>query len=163
MRRTDVNEVTRIERDRHPIDAWTSTMFHQAIDAADRSLCVVAGVGLDDVLAYGVVSIAADVADLDNLTVRVDVARRGIGRWLLRELITAATERDAREMLLEVRPDNEPAVALYRSEGFVEINRRRDYYAPGIDALVLRRPLVRVVPRTARLQATPPPREPSHG
>ena len=42
-------------------------------------------------------------------------------------------------MLLEVRHDNEPAVALYAAEGFLEITRRRGYYAAGLDAIVMRR------------------------
>jgi ribosomal-protein-alanine N-acetyltransferase len=44
-------------------------------------------------------------------------------------------------MLLEVRPDNEPAVALYRKLGFEPVATRRDYYGPGHHALVLQRSL----------------------
>ena len=47
-------------------------------------------------------------------------------------------------MLLEVRPSNGPALALYRNYGFAEIGRRKGYYpADGgrEDALVLRREL----------------------
>jgi ribosomal-protein-alanine N-acetyltransferase len=43
-------------------------------------------------------------------------------------------------MFLEVRPSNEIALSLYRSEGFVEVGYRRSYYR-GVngreDALVL--------------------------
>ncbi|MDF3835797.1 ribosomal-protein-alanine N-acetyltransferase, partial [Cupriavidus basilensis] len=46
-------------------------------------------------------------------------------------------------MLLEVRPSNGGAIALYRQAGFAEIGRRKGYYpAAGQvreDALVLRR------------------------
>ncbi len=41
-------------------------------------------------------------------------------------------------MFLEVATDNAPALALYTAAGFVEVGRRRRYYAGGSDALVMR-------------------------
>jgi ribosomal-protein-alanine N-acetyltransferase len=41
-------------------------------------------------------------------------------------------------MFLEVATGNAAALALYRREGFVEVGRRRRYYADASDALVLR-------------------------
>jgi ribosomal-protein-alanine N-acetyltransferase len=48
-------------------------------------------------------------------------------------------------MLLEVRPSNPGAQAMYRRRGFQPIGRRPDYYrteAGREDAIVMRRPLV---------------------
>jgi ribosomal-protein-alanine N-acetyltransferase len=43
-------------------------------------------------------------------------------------------------VFLEVRTNNEPAIQLYRSEGFVVIGTRRGYYRPsGADAFTMRR------------------------
>jgi len=62
--------------------------------------------------------------------------------WLVRD----AARRGARGMMLEVRPSNERAIALYRSSGFDEIGVRKRYYpdADGAreDARVLFRRLV---------------------
>lgn len=55
--------------------------------------------------------------------------QRGIGARLLDRFCTAAIERGARRLLLEMRADN-PAESLYRSRGFVAIGRRPDYYRP---------------------------------
>ena len=41
---------------------------------------------------------------------------------------------------LEVRTDNVPALALYRSEGFEVVGTRRRYYASGADAFTMLRP-----------------------
>ena len=72
-------------------------------------------------------------------TIGVDPAYqgRGIGRRLLDELLDFA---DGGVVYLEVRTDNEPAVALYRSAGFARIGLRRRYYrVSGGDAYTMRR------------------------
>ncbi|ORA85204.1 ribosomal protein S18-alanine N-acetyltransferase [Mycobacterium malmoense] len=72
-------------------------------------------------------------------TIGVDPAYqgRGIGRRLLDELLDFA---DGGVVYLEVRTDNEAAIALYRSTGFTRIGLRRRYYrASGADAYTMRR------------------------
>jgi len=74
-------------------------------------------------------------------TIGVDPAYqgRGIGRRLLDELLDIA---DGAVVHLEVRTDNEPAIALYRSVGFAEVGVRRRYYRiSGADAYTMRREL----------------------
>jgi tRNA threonylcarbamoyl adenosine modification protein YeaZ/ribosomal-protein-alanine acetyltransferase len=62
---------------------------------------------------------------------------RGIGRRLLDELLNFAA---GSVVYLEVRTDNAPAIALYRSAGFTEVGLRRRYYrASGADAYTMRR------------------------
>jgi [ribosomal protein S18]-alanine N-acetyltransferase len=72
-------------------------------------------------------------------TIGVDPAyqARGIGRRLLTDLLKIA---DGGVVFLEVRTDNEPAIKLYESVGFVNVGLRRRYYrASGADAYTMRR------------------------
>lgn len=72
-------------------------------------------------------------------TIGVDPAYQGqgIGRRLFDELLTFA---DGGVVYLEVRTDNEAAIALYRSVGFEQIGVRRSYYrVSGADAYTMRR------------------------
>ncbi len=72
-------------------------------------------------------------------TIGVDPAYqgRGIGRRLLDELLNVAA---GAVVHLEVRTDNAPAIALYRSVGFVDVGLRRRYYRiSGADAYTMRR------------------------
>lgn len=72
-------------------------------------------------------------------TIGVDPAYQGqgIGRRLLDELLDFA---EGGVVYLEVRTDNEPAIALYRSAGFAQVGLRRRYYrVSGADAYTMRR------------------------
>lgn len=72
-------------------------------------------------------------------TIGVDPAYQGqgIGRRLLDELLQFA---DDGAVYLEVRTDNEAAIALYTSVGFDQIGVRRRYYrVSGADAYTMRR------------------------
>ncbi len=78
---------------------------------------------------------AGGEAEILTLAVAPAVRQRGIGRALL-DRVTAS----AGPLFLEVAAGNAPALALYAAAGFGEVGRRRAYYGPGRDALVLRRP-----------------------
>ncbi len=72
-------------------------------------------------------------------TIGVDPAYqgRGIGRRMLDALLTIAADSVVH---LEVRTDNETAIALYRSVGFTEVGLRKRYYRiSGADAYTMRR------------------------
>ena len=73
-----------------------------------------------------------------NLAVRPDCRRQGLGRRLMTFLFLRAEEKGISKVLLEVRPSNRPAIALYRSLGFKILYRRPGYYEPDReDALVM--------------------------
>jgi [ribosomal protein S18]-alanine N-acetyltransferase len=62
---------------------------------------------------------------------------QGIGRRMMTDLLEYAS---GGTIFLEVRTDNEPAIALYESLGFVNVGMRRRYYrASGADAYTMRR------------------------
>lgn len=85
--------------------------------------------------------------EAEILTVCVDanVARSGIGWRLMVGAMTEARARGASYMLLEVDAMNAAALGLYRKLGFVEVGRRKAYYAHDdgsrSTALVMRREL----------------------
>ena len=85
--------------------------------------------------------VAADEAEILTLAVAPGARRHGFARTLMVAAMARAAAAGAAAMLLEVAETNAPALALYESLGFAAVGRRRDYYGPGQDALVLRAPL----------------------
>lgn len=91
--------------------------------------------GLVDGPGFVLVRKAGGEAEVLTLAVAPPGRQQGLGRRLL----AAAVDALACPVFLEVAADNAPALQLYRSAGFAECGRRRAYYGPGRDALVLRR------------------------
>jgi ribosomal-protein-alanine N-acetyltransferase len=83
----------------------------------------------------------ADEAELLTVAVSPNARRQGVARDLLAEFSDTARERGAVEAFLEVASDNDAARALYLSDGWANVGLRRNYYAPGIDAVLMRRAL----------------------
>lgn len=106
--------------------------------ARRHALLWIARRGTGAPLGYLLAWHVADELELLQLVVRADARRAGLGGALLDRLCAVARERAVSAVYLEVRASNVPALALYRSRGFEEVDRRRGYYADGEDALVLR-------------------------
>ncbi len=80
----------------------------------------------------------AGEAELLTLAVAPEYRRQGIAADLLAEFARTALGRGARDAFLEVASGNAPAIAAYTRAGWIRAGLRRGYYAPGIDALVMR-------------------------
>lgn len=78
--------------------------------------------------------------EIHTIAVAPDYQGRRGGRALLDAMLQVA-DAAAAPVFLEVRTDNEPAIALYVSRGFERVGVRRNYYQPsGADAYTMVRP-----------------------
>ena len=132
----DLDAVTAIEESiyAHP---WTRGNFSDSLTAGYHCWIVECG---RDLAGYSVVAVAAEEAHLLNLSIAGPLQRRGLGRELLSFVQKLARDYAARSILLEVRPSNMAALALYAAAGFAEVGVRRGYYPDGEsreDAIVL--------------------------
>jgi ribosomal-protein-alanine N-acetyltransferase len=128
----DVAAIAAIERECFGPSAWSESLVADEV-RGERHVVLVS----DDLSAYGAISVAADVADLDRIAVLPGSRGRGLARGLLVELVDLARDLDAERMLLEVAANNVAAIGLYEAHGFDTIATRRRYYAGWIDALVM--------------------------
>jgi [ribosomal protein S18]-alanine N-acetyltransferase len=72
-----------------------------------------------------------------NVATTPSMRRSGVARALLEQALVRNLEAGLECALLEVRPSNLAAIALYQSFGFCQIDRRLRYYSDGEDALVM--------------------------
>lgn len=91
-----------------------------------------------EILGYGGMHFAWGEFYMDNVAVFPQHRRKGAAKTLLLSLMDVARQHGGRFLTLEVRPSNGPAVALYKSLGFAEAGRRKNFYtAPKEDALIM--------------------------
>lgn len=80
----------------------------------------------------------ADEVEVLFVATHPEHQRMGLAKALLDVVFSTAKSTEARAVLLEVRPSNVAAVALYRTKGFEVISTRKGYYDDGEDAWVMR-------------------------
>lgn len=122
----------------HP---WTRGNFENSLKAGHF------GLTLRDpsstLIGYAMLMPVVDEMHLLNITIDPVYQRQGYGRLLLAIALATSHAHRLHTMLLEVRPSNLGALALYLEAGFAEIGRRKGYYPATAlgreDALVLRR------------------------
>lgn len=133
---SDLDAVLALEIEAFPEPSrWSTESWREELCGPNRHAVVCDEGGV--VVGVATFSHSDDVADLNRII--VTQAHRGERRAsaLILAGLAWARERGVTRMLLEVAHDNAPAIAAYRRHGFLEIARRRDYYAPGTDALVM--------------------------
>ncbi len=115
---------------------WSQEAWKAELENPDR-LVLVRHDARGRVVGVATFSLAADMADLLRVIVAPDSRGHGIGGSLVRAGMDWAKAVGAQRMLLEVEPGNAPAVRTYEKLGFATLDRRRDYYGAGLDALVM--------------------------
>jgi ribosomal-protein-alanine N-acetyltransferase len=134
----DVLAVAWIERAAFP-DPWpTDLITHQLTYPLGFMLIAEDG---EIPVGYASFQSVGDESELLRLAVLPDRRRQGIAKQLLEHGYERLRRAGVRTCFLEVREDNESAIALYRAEGFEYTGRRRAYYRDGTDAFVLLRRL----------------------
>jgi ribosomal-protein-alanine N-acetyltransferase len=139
MRARDIEEILPIEEELFGAERWTEGMFRSELEHGYYYLLARDETGV--VVGYAGLAVAPpEEAWVNNLAVRREAQRQGIGRALLEALLAEAARYRVRRVLLEVAVDNGPAQKLYAQYGFETISVRRRYYQPSnTDALVMMR------------------------
>jgi ribosomal-protein-alanine N-acetyltransferase len=124
----------------HP---WSRANFSDSVQAGYDAWLL--RDGQSELAGYFLLMYALDEAHLLDVAVAAGRQGMGLGRYLLDTLCARAKEMGAESVLLEVRPSNERALAVYRRYGFAEIGRRKGYYpaheGKREDAIVMRHAL----------------------
>lgn len=143
MRWWHVDEVHALEQQLFPVDAWSKEQFWSELAQPTRTY-VVATEGELILGYYGLFALAPE-SDVQTIAVSPAAQGKGLGAQLLNSLIEKALNKGCNQVMLEVRSDNFAALALYKRFGFESLRVRTDYYAQGVDAIVMRQKPLRTV------------------
>jgi len=135
----DLPDVMTIEDSVYP-HPWTRGNFLDSLYSGYQSWILRDASG--SLIGYFLLMFAIDEAHLLNITVRDGMHGRGFGRMQLDKAVALAREHGMTSILLEVRPSNLRALAVYQKYGYVQIGRRKSYYPAADntreDAIVMR-------------------------
>jgi ribosomal-protein-alanine N-acetyltransferase len=143
MSEHDLLEVVQIE-EQSGLSRWGWAAYYAELQGANRDLMLIARPVRSSIIEYTPIAgyiVARETAGelhINNVAVRVEFRRRGIGGALLGRVLDEARRRKANAAFLEVRSANHAAQALYEKSGFRAIARRANYYSdPQEDAVVM--------------------------
>ena len=143
MSEHDLLEIVEIE-EQSGLSRWGWAAYYAELQGANRDLMLIARPSRSAIIeqtpiaGYIVARETAGELHINNVAVRAEYRRRGIGAALLNRILHEARRRKANAAFLEVRSANFAAQALYEKSGFKAIARRTDYYSePREDAVVM--------------------------
>src|SRR5947209_1669580 len=143
MTEHDLLEVVEIE-EASGLSLWGWEAYHSELMQRSDTLMFVARNLNKNNLRSGRIAgfiasrLVADELHVNNVAVRNEFRRLGIGRALLETVIKEGARRGSRHAFLEVRASNRAAQALYGRCGFSGAGLRKNYYSdPREDALVM--------------------------
>jgi len=139
FRAGDVDAVLAIQQHSVTASMWTREHYLAVIRRQNdrRHALVIEDDG--DVGGFIIGTKIGEEWEIENVAVKPDARRRGLGSHLVGEFINLAKIIGAKAIFLEVRESNRAARALYEKWAFTEEGRRKSYYKdPEEDALVLK-------------------------
>ena len=146
MSEHDLLEVVEIE-EASGLSRWGWAAYYAELQSVNRDLLLVArktstSAGRGELAGYIVARETAGEVHINNVAVREEHRRKGLGSTLLEEVIKRARELGATKAFLEVRSLNRAAQKMYECCGFQAIARRPNYYSePREDAIIMSRVL----------------------
>ena len=140
-----IQAVANIELLVQPQDAWTYKTLVEMLEQNSVSMLLVyaAEERADKVIGYCLYQVLFEQAEILRIGTHPDYQRQGIASQIFAKLNAELKNNQVESLLLEVRADNAPAIALYEQQGFAVIHKRKGYYQvphqPAIDALIMQK------------------------
>ena len=96
------------------------------------------GIFDDELVAFVSFEKVFDEGQIISVATKESYRKKGYAKRLFEYALKCAREEGISFFTLEVRSNNSPAIALYKSLGFLEVGRRKNYYQnPACDALLM--------------------------
>ena len=135
----DSMEIFQLEKEIFTKEAWSLAQVKEELGGARRLYigAIDGDLTQGEIVGYGGIALSGESADIHTVAVVEKFRRQGIAKRLMARLERWAKDQGANEFLLEMRVGNVEAKPLYESLGYREVSVRKDYYAPGMDAIVM--------------------------
>ena len=124
-------------------ETWNYQTIKELLEQESTNLMAVINTAENEVVGYCLYQIVFEQAEILRIGTHPDYQRQGIASQLFATLNNELINNKVESLLLEVRADNAPALALYEQQAFAVIHTRKNYYQlphqPSVDALIMQR------------------------
>ena len=140
MDKSNVRAVAQLSKEcfSHP---WSEASYYEELDnpLSFTVVAVKSPQAPNSEIAVGFINarIINDEVYINNIAVKKEFRRKGIGKSLLSALEKKAIKVNASFITLEVRESNFPAVSLYASLGYEISGKRKKFYREPVENAVL--------------------------
>ncbi len=133
---TDIESIFKIEQESN--GSWT---YDQFINELRNEFSLFLLAGYEDIVAgYIIAWKVSDEIQLNNIAVKKEFRRHGIGFKLLSEVIKNESDSLYSSIFLEVKSRNIDAINFYTDNGFTKTGVRKNYYNDD-DAILMEKKL----------------------
>jgi ribosomal-protein-alanine acetyltransferase len=139
----DLNSLHRIEAECFTNDAYTKDQLAYCLEAPNfvTLVALVNGEIIGFIAGSFEVSAREKVGHIYTLDVKQSYRKLGVGGRLLESFESSLSEKGVRVFYLEVQRNNVLARRLYSKYSYKPCGMLRNYYGPGIDAIMLKKTL----------------------
>ena len=133
-----LGQIAEIERESflsfYGLEVLTSTI-------SSKTFLGLAEVEGDTVKGYLLATVVLDEANIDRIAVKNIYRNQKIATILIKEFEKVLIENNVKDVFLEVRRSNQVAIKLYKSQGYINLFERKNYYENKEDALIFKKSL----------------------
>ena len=120
---------------------WTKSQWERELIDPNRICIGTIEVETQRILGLCSSWLLIDEIHITFIAVHPSYQRKGIGKFLLSELIKRSRSQKSNQIYLEVKETNHKAKAFYKSMGFRIIGNRSNFYKDGSNAVILKKQL----------------------
>ena len=116
---------------------WTKSQWKKELTDPKRICIGIIELETEKLLGLCSAWLVIDELHITSIAVHPIHQRKGLGKFLMSELIKRSDSLLTNHIHLEVKDTNEPAKAFYKSMGFKIVGIRSNFYKDGSDAILL--------------------------
>ena len=120
---------------------WSKSQWERELTDPKRMCLGVIDLKSKKLLGFCTAWIVIDELHITSIAVHPTHQRKGLGKFLLTDLIKRSSLFQTNRIYLEVKDTNNPAKAFYKAMGFIIVGNRFNFYNDGSNALIFTKQL----------------------
>ena len=120
---------------------WTKSQWEKELTMPNRICLGIIELETKKLIGLCSAWLVIDELHITSVAVHPMHQRKGVGKYLILDLIKRSASLRTTQIYLEVKNTNEPAEAFYESMGFKIEGNRSNFYKDGSDALIFTKQL----------------------